>query len=173
MAGDRIEILSLADIGCHDEIPETCPDIEGNSLQKASYIKEKYGYDCFSDDTGLFVDSLGGAPGVMSARYAGEDCNPADNIRKLLKEMKGIEDRSARFRTVVTLCSGEERRQFEGVVEGSISETPDGAGGFGYDPVFIAKESGISFASMSAEEKNEISHRGRAIRKLFDYLNTK
>lgn len=171
MAGDRIEILSLADIGCHEEIPETMPDIEGNSLQKARYISEKYGYDCFSDDTGLFVDALDGAPGVISARYAGEHCSPKDNVDKLLAEMQGISDRAARFRTVVTLCVGSETHQFEGCVEGKIALAPDGNDGFGYDPVFIPDESGITFASMSAEGKNAISHRGRAMRKLFDYLN--
>lgn len=171
LAGDRIEILSLSDIGCHEDIPETCPDIEGNSLQKARYIKDKYGYDCFSDDTGLFVDALDGAPGVMSARYAGESCTPADNVRKLLKELDGKDNRKARFRTVVTLCQGDDSRQFEGCVEGSISLSPEGDGGFGYDPVFVADESGMSFATMTAEAKNEISHRGRAMRKLFEYLH--
>lgn len=181
MADGRMEILSLADIGCHEDLPETCDTIEGNSLQKATYVKSRYGYDCFSDDTGLFVDALDGRPGVYSARYAGEQCSPDDNIEKMLGEMDGKEDRSARFRTVVTLCAGDDliptfrhsghaSMQFEGVVEGKIATGRHGDGGFGYDPIFIADESGISFAEMSPEEKNRISHRGRALRKLFDYL---
>lgn len=178
IAGGRFRILSLADIGCQEELPETCDTIEGNSMQKASYVKEKYGYDCFSDDTGLFVESLGGAPGVYSARYAGEHCSPDDNIDKLLKEMEGKADRSARFRTVVTLCCSEDllpgkagTLAVEGEVRGSIATSRRGSGGFGYDPVFIADETGISFAEMSQQEKNAISHRGRALRKLFNELD--
>ena len=172
MAGDGIEILSLADIDCHEELPETCDTIEGNSLQKARYVRDRYGLACFSDDTGLFVDALGGAPGVYSARYAGPGCSPDDNIRKLLAEMEGNDSREARFRTVVTWCPVQgEPRSFEGRVEGSISRERLGSGGFGYDPVFIARESGMSFAEMSPEAKNEISHRGRALRALFDFLS--
>ena len=171
LAGDRIQILSLADIGCHEELPETSDTIEGNSLQKAQYVKDHYGYDCFSDDTGLFVDAIDGRPGVFSARYAGPHCSPTDNIRKLLDELRGEANRKAHFRTAVTLCRGEEQPvQFEGRVDGIISENLTGEGGFGYDPVFIAEENGISFAEMSQEEKNAISHRGRALRKLFNYL---
>lgn len=170
IAGAGIEILSLSDIRCHDEIPETMPDIEGNSLQKADYVFEKYGYPCFSDDTGLFVDALGGLPGVMTARYAGPECNPDANIAKLLEELRGKTDRSARFRTVVTYRAPGVTRSFEGRVEGSIAAAPQGVAGFGYDPVFVPDESGISFASMSAEAKNSISHRGRALKQLFDYL---
>lgn len=169
IAGEGITIRSLADIGCHEELPETCDTIEGNSLQKALYVKEKYGFDCFSDDTGLFVDALGGAPGVYSARYAGEHCSPDDNISKLLEEMEGESDRRAAFRTVVTLVRGEKpylTDTFEGRVEGRIAERRHGDGGFGYDPIFIADETGISFAEMKPEEKNSISHRGRAMRKL-------
>lgn len=167
------EILSLSDIGCHEELPETCDTIEGNSAQKAEYVRERYGYDCFSDDTGLFVDALQGAPGVYSARYAGERCSPDDNISKLLAEMEGKPGREARFRTAVTLSASEGNRLFEGAVEGKIALSRCGTGGFGYDPVFIADESGISFAEMSSEQKNAISHRGRALRLLFDYLKTK
>lgn len=180
LAGGRIRILSLAEIGCHEEIPETCPDIEGNSAQKARWIKSRYGHDCFADDTGLFVRALNGAPGVMSARYAGDHCSPADNIRLLLQRLSehesstGDTDRHAAFRTVVTLIRGEqsaeEERQFEGRVEGEITREEDGCGGFGYDPVFRAAETGLTFASMTPESKNEISHRGRAMRQLFDYL---
>lgn len=170
LAGGRMEILSLADIECHEELPETSNTIEGNSLQKARYVKEHYGYDCFSDDTGLFVEALGGAPGVMTARYAGEHCSPSENIALLLKEMEGSADRSAAFRTVVTLSTEEGDLQFEGRVDGHIATEPSGAGGFGYDPVFIAEENGISFAEMKPADKDSISHRGRALRKLFDYL---
>ena len=170
-AGDKIRILSLEEIGCHDDIPETADTLEGNSLIKARWIKERYGKDCFADDTGLIVDALGGAPGVKSARYAGEECSSEANMNLLLKNMEGIADRHARFRTVVTLILGDDVRQFCGEVEGRIAEVRDGNDGFGYDPIFIADESGKTFASMSADSKNEISHRGRAIRKLFDYLN--
>ena len=178
LAGDRMEILSLADIGCHEELPETCGTIEGNSRQKAEYIRNHYGYDCFSDDTGLFVDALGGAPGVYSARYAGEQCSSDDNLEKLLQEMEGRADRNARFRTVVTLCCGPEGvppqfMSFEGAVEGYIADRRHGKGGFGYDPVFIAAENGISFAEMEPDKKNSISHRGKALTKLFDYLQKK
>lgn len=173
LAGGRMEILSLADIDCHEELPETCDTIEGNSLQKASYVCGKYGIPCFSDDTGLFVDALSGAPGVYSARYAGEHCSPEDNIEKLLREMEGKRDRNACFRTVVTLCSpGKEPLAFEGRVDGSIASERHGTGGFGYDPIFIEKENGISFAEMKPEQKNAVSHRGRALRKLFDFLQT-
>ena len=171
MAGGKLEILSLADIGCNEELPETCDTIEGNSLQKASYVKEHYGYDCFADDTGLMVDALDGAPGVYSARYAGEHCSPADNIALLLHNMQGVADRAARFRTVVTLCRDNMTTiSFEGCVEGIIATEPHGNSGFGYDPIFIPSESGVPFALMSADDKNEISHRGRAMRLLFNHL---
>ena len=172
IAGDRFRILSLADIGCHDDIPETAPDLEGNSLLKARWVKERYGYDCFADDTGLMVDALGGQPGVMSARYAGEECSPEDNMTLLLKNLEGVADRKAHFRTVITLILGDETRQFDGRVEGRIATHRDGTAGFGYDPIFIADETGRSFASMLPDEKNRISHRGRAVEKLFEYLNT-
>ena len=174
LAGGEHEIMSLSDIGCVEELPETSDTIEGNSLQKASYVSSRYGMACFSDDTGLFVDALEGRPGVWSARYAGPSCSPSDNIEKLLSEMEGKVDRKARFRTVATLCvPGREPRQFEGRVEGAIATERHGAGGFGYDPVFIAEENGISFAEMSPEAKNDISHRGRALRQLFQHLQTK
>ena len=173
IAGDRIEILSLSDIGCHEELPETGDTLAANSLQKASYVKEHYGYDCFADDTGLQVDSLNGAPGVYSARYAGPECTPADNIRKLLSTLGDEKKRDANFMTVITLCLGKETLQFEGKVEGEITMAPEGESGFGYDPVFLAKETGMTFAKMSAEAKNRISHRGRAMQKLFQYLLSK
>lgn len=171
MAGHRFEILSLEEIGCHDDIPETAATLEGNSLIKARWIKDKYGYDCFADDTGLLVDALDGAPGVKSARFAGEECDPEANMALLLKRMEGVADRHARFRTVVTLIMGSETFTFTGEVEGEIATERDGASGFGYDPVFIATETGKTFASMDADAKNAISHRGRAIRKLFDHLS--
>ena len=173
IAGDRIEILSLSDIGCHEELPETGDTLAANSLQKASYVKEHYGYDCFADDTGLQVDCLNGAPGVYSARYAGPECTPADNIRKLLSALRDEKKRDANFMTVITLCQGNETHQFEGKVEGEITMAPEGESGFGYDPVFLAKETGMTFARMSAEAKNRISHRGRAMQKLFQYLLSK
>ena len=171
LAGGGIEILSLADIDCHEELPETSDTIEGNSRQKAAYVKEHYGFDCFSDDTGLFVEALDGAPGVYSARYAGEHCSPEDNMEKLLARLEGVSNRKAAFRTVVTFCSDNQPpMQFEGKVEGRIATERHGNGGFGYDPVFIADESGISFAEMLPEDKNAISHRGRALRKLFELI---
>lgn len=167
---DKFEIVSLAEIGCHDDIPETADTLCGNALIKARWVKERYGYDCFSDDTGLMVEALGGAPGVLSARYAGEHCTPADNVKKLLAEMQDKENRRAYFATVVALiCDGAEHT-FEGRVDGEIAREAAGNQGFGYDPVFVADESGRRFAEMSADEKNSISHRGRAMRKLRDFL---
>lgn len=168
--GDGFEIVSLAEIGCHDDIPETADTLEGNALIKARWVKERYGYDCFADDTGLMVDALGGAPGVLSARYAGEHCSPADNVAKLLGAMQGVEDRKAHFSTVIALTVDGEERTFEGRVDGSIATGPHGDGGFGYDPVFVAEETGRCFAEMTADEKNAISHRGRAMRRLRDFL---
>lgn len=172
LAGARFRILSLADIGCHDDIPETADTLAGNSLIKARWIKDKYGYDCFADDTGLIVESLGGAPGVKSARYAGEACDPQANMALLLRNMEEVADRRAAFETVITLIMGDEVHQFTGRVEGEIALRPDGNSGFGYDPVFIAAETGLTFASMTSEAKNAISHRGRATRLLFEYLDS-
>lgn len=170
LAGESFTILSLSDIGCHDEIPETAATLEGNALIKAKWVKEKYGYDCFADDTGLMVDALDGEPGVYSARFAGEHCSPADNVKLLLEKLEGIDNRKARFETVIALILGDEIKTFKGIVEGSIALSPSGNGGFGYDPVFIPDETGITFADMLPEDKNAISHRGRAVRKLIDYL---
>ena len=170
IVGDRFKILSLAEIGCHDDIPETADTLAGNSLLKARWVKERYGYDCFADDTGLIVEALGGAPGVLSARYAGPECRAEDNMRRLLSEMEGVSDRRAAFETVITLITGEDVEQFTGRVEGTIATERDGEDGFGYDPVFIAAETGRTFASMDADAKNAISHRGRAMRKLADRL---
>ena len=164
--GQKIKILSLDDIGCHDEIPETGDTLEENALIKARWVKEKYGYDCFADDTGLEVDALGGAPGVYSARYAGEHCTPADNVALILERMYGIAVRSARFRTVIALIIGNEEILVDGVVNGCITAEPSGMDGFGYDPVFKPEGSDITFAQMDADAKNAISHRGRATARL-------
>lgn len=170
LAKGAFEILSLAEIGCHDDIPETADTLEGNALIKARWVKERYGFDCFADDTGLMVDALDGAPGVYSARYAGEHCSPKDNIELLLEKMKGKTDRKAHFATVIALILNNQEHVFKGMVEGSIATEPHGDGGFGYDPIFVANESGLPFAEMTPEAKNAISHRGRAMRKLISYL---
>lgn len=167
-----INILSLSDIGCHDDIPETADTLEGNALIKARWVKERYGYDCFADDTGLMVDALDGAPGVYSARFAGPQCSASDNMELLLERLEGVTDRRARFVTVIALARGEDEHLFSGSVEGSISTEPHGNGGFGYDPVFVADETGKAFAEMTPEAKNAISHRGRAMRGLIDFLLT-
>lgn len=167
---EDFEIVSLADIGCHDEIPETADTLEGNALIKARWVHDKYGVDCFADDTGLMVDALDGAPGVLSARYAGEHCTPSDNVAKLLEEMKDTDCRDAHFSTVVALIADGEEHCFEGRVDGSIARSPHGNGGFGYDPIFVERESGKCFAEMTADDKNAVSHRGRAMRKLRDFL---
>ena len=166
----KFEILSLSDIGCHDDIPETAPTLEGNALIKARWIHDRYGFDCFADDTGLMVDALDGAPGVLSARYAGPGHDSEANMLKLLEEMKGKENRKAHFSTAVALILGGREYLFEGRVDGTIAESPGGDNGFGYDPVFIAVETGKRFAEISSEEKNRISHRGRAMRKLAAFL---
>lgn len=167
----KLEILSLADIGCHEDIPETAPTIEGNAEQKARFIKEHYGYDCFSDDTGLEVDAIGGAPGVHSARFAGIEHDSERNIDKLLGLLADKNDRTARFRTAIALMEGDKVTIFEGKVEGRILTERHGDGGFGYDSVFAPVEAdGRSFAQMTPAEKNAISHRGRATRKLISYL---
>lgn len=168
-----VDVLSLNDIGCNDEIPETAETLEGNALIKARWVKEKYGYDCFADDTGLMVDALNGAPGVYSARFAGEHCSPADNIALLLEKMEGIENREAKFSTVVALILDDREYLFEGEIKGRIAEENSGNSGFGYDPVFIPENSSLSFAEMSAESKNAISHRGRAMTKLAGFLNSR
>lgn len=170
--GNKIEILSLNDIDCHDEIPETADTLEGNALQKAMYIKEHYGYDCFADDTGLEVSSLGGAPGVHTARYAeNTDHDSEANMNKLLKELEGKNDRSAQFRTVIALLLNGEQHLFEGIVKGDILTEKRGSEGFGYDPVFSPEQYSESFAELGAEVKNKISHRARAVAKLVEYLN--
>ena len=169
--GDRIEVLSLADIGCHDDIPETADTLEGNASLKARYIYDKYGMDCFADDTGLEVASLGGAPGVRSARYASEEGHDSQaNMRKLLHEMEEKNDRRARFRTIISLIEQGEERQFEGIVKGQILREKRGEAGFGYDPVFQPEGYEKTFAELGNEVKNNISHRARAIAALCGYL---
>ena len=171
------EILSLDDIGCHDDIEETAETLEGNALIKARWINSKYGLDCFADDTGLEVKALGGAPGVMSARYAAIDNPDAQshdskaNMRLLLKNMQGKSDRSARFRTAIALILNNKEYMFEGVVKGNIAAEPAGKDGFGYDPVFVPEGHTESFAQMSAEKKNSMSHRGQALASLIEFLS--
>lgn len=172
IAGDRLEILSLADIGCHDDIPENEPTIEGNAIAKARWVRDRYGYDCFADDTGLMVDALGGEPGVHSARYAGPGHDSQANVDLLLSRLAGIADRKAHFTTVIALTEGDEVKVFEGRVDGEILTERDGEGGFGYDPVFRPDGYAESFASMTPEEKNAISHRGRATARLLEYFNS-
>ncbi|HNW49774.1 MAG TPA: non-canonical purine NTP diphosphatase [Prolixibacteraceae bacterium] len=170
MLGDRFQLLSLSDIGCEDDIPETCNTLEGNASQKARYIFDKYGLDCFADDTGLEVDALGMAPGVYSARYAGPQRNSVDNMSKLLLELDKINNRNARFRTVISFIMNGTETLFEGIVEGQILRSPRGEQGFGYDPVFQPDGFELSFAEMDMSAKNEISHRGRAFAKLINFL---
>lgn len=165
IVGDDLEILSLSDIQCDEELPETSDTLEGNALQKAQYVKDHYGHDCFADDTGLEVSALDGRPGVYSARYAGPDCSSSDNIKKLMQEMTGQENRSAQFRTVIAWVKKDDFQLFEGQVEGEISSEIRGEGGFGYDPLFIPSGFDKSFAEMSSDEKNAISHRKRAMDK--------
>ena len=169
--GHKIEVLSLSDIGCHDDIPETGTTLEANALQKARYIRDKYGYDCFADDTGLEVDALGGEPGIYSARYAGGEGHDSEaNMQKLLQKLDGEDNRAARFRTVIALLQGNEQKLFEGIVNGTITREKSGAEGFGYDPIFMPDRFAVSFAEMPMEVKNRISHRGRAVAKLTAYL---
>lgn len=168
--GDKFKILSLSEIGCNEDIPETASTLEGNAEIKARYVKEHYGYDCFADDTGLEVEALNGAPGVLSARYAGEAHDSQANMDLLLKNMRCEENRNARFRTVIALLVNDELTLIDGIVEGEIMLEREGEGGFGYDPIFKPLESEFTFAQMSSEEKNKISHRGRATAKLIEKL---
>ena len=172
IVGHQIELLSLEDIGCHDDIPETSDTLEGNALQKAKYVYERYHIDCFADDTGLEVEALDGAPGVYSARYAGEGHNSEENIRKLLHELEGKDNRKARFRTVFALLINGKEHLFEGIVKGEIIATKRGTSGFGYDPVFVPEGFTQTFAEMSDAQKNKISHRAIGVNKLCKFLNT-
>ena len=180
--GDKIDIQSLAEIGCTEEIPEDADTLEGNALQKARYVAEKYGVDCFADDTGLHVDALDGAPGVYTARFGtmngfGDSHDATANIRCLLAKMEGKAERTCRFRTVIALirhkAEGElEEHLFEGIVEGKVVTQLRGENGFGYDPVFEVEETGLTFAEMGPEGKNAVSHRARAVSKLAEFLKT-
>jgi len=169
----HLEILSLKEINCFDDIPETADTLEGNALLKAEHIYNSYGFDCFADDTGLEVEALDGRPGVYSARYGGEDQNSARNIEKLLHELQGKENRRARFRTVVALIEEGKVNYFEGKIEGRIIDTPKGTTGFGYDPVFVPDGYSQTFAELGSELKNKISHRALAIHALIKYLKQK
>ncbi len=168
--GNHFELLSLNEIGCNEEIPEEQPTLEGNASQKAFYIYNKYGLSCFADDTGLEIEALNGEPGVYSARYAGEDKNADANMNKVLNKMAKINDRKARFRTVISLIINGEETQFEGIVDGEILNVKMGNSGFGYDPIFQPEGYSKTFAEMDMKEKNQISHRGRAVQKLVNYL---
>lgn len=170
--GPQWHVMSLADIGCHEDIPETATTLAGNAEIKARYIKDRYGYDCFADDTGLLVDALDGAPGVYSARYAGPGHDSEANMALLLKNMADVKERSAHFSTVICLVTDSDVRFFEGRVDGTITTERSGSSGFGYDPVFRPDGSDVTFAEMTDSEKNAISHRGRATRKLIEYLLT-
>ena len=169
----QFEIISLQDIDCHEDIPEEQDTLEGNALQKARFIKEHYGYDCFADDTGLEIDALDNRPGVYSARYAGPSKDSEDNMRKVLEEMSGIQNRKACFRTVIALIIKDKEYIFEGRVEGCILTEKHGTEGFGYDPIFRPENFKESFAEMDMTTKNSISHRGRAVQKLVDFLKSR
>lgn len=169
--GEDYEVLSLREIGCEADIPETADTFAGNAMQKAQYVREHYGYDCFADDSGLEVDALDGAPGVYSARYSGGGSEA--NMDKLLHNLTGKSERGAQFRTVIALLIGEETQLFEGVVRGSIIEERRGNGGFGYDPIFVPEGYEHTFAELGGEVKNRISHRAKAVELLAQYLNKK
>ena len=172
--GQEMEILSLSDIGCHDDIPETADTLQGNALIKARWVKERYGYDCFADDTGLEVTALGGGPGVHTARYAYPDRHdPEANTQKLLSSLQGNTDRTAQFRTVIALILNGEEHLFEGIVRGEITTEKRGTEGFGYDPVFAPEKMGKTFAELGTDVKNTISHRARAVAKLAAFLKEK
>jgi XTP/dITP diphosphohydrolase len=166
-----IQLLSLSEIGCYEEIPETAATIEGNAILKANYVTEKYGYDCFADDTGLEVNALNGEPGVYSARYAGEQKDSNDNMNKLLEALKNQSDRSAQFKTVIALNLKGTQYLFTGIVKGTITLDKTGNQGFGYDPVFQPENYTETFAELTSEIKNKISHRAKATRQLIDFLN--
>ncbi len=172
LLGSKIKLLSLNEIGCTDEIPEEQPTLEGNASQKAFYVFNKFGYNCFADDTGLEIEALNGEPGVYSARFAGEEKNPQANMEKVLRLMGKIKNREARFRTVISLVIAGAETQFEGIVEGEILIAKQGDKGFGYDPLFMPAGFQKTFAEMNMAEKNGISHRGRAVEKLVQHLNS-
>ncbi|MDR0872781.1 MAG: non-canonical purine NTP diphosphatase [Prevotellaceae bacterium] len=171
MLGNSVKVAGLSELDFFEEIPETADTLQGNALQKAQFIHQRFDNDCFADDTGLEVDCLNGAPGVFSARYAGEPTNSEKNIDKLLAEMEKSSDRSAQFRTVIALIQGSDIQYFDGIIRGKIATERYGSGGFGYDAVFIPEGYNKTFAELSAEEKNSISHRGRAVKKLVEFLS--
>ena len=170
IVSDEINIVSLSDIGCHDDIPETADTLEGNAMQKARYVKERFGYDCFADDTGLEVEILNGEPGVRSARYAGDAHDSNANMDKLLSALEGQQNRKARFRTVIALIMNGEEEFFEGVVNGRIIDEKRGNTGFGYDPIFMPDGYSETFAELGSDIKNNISHRAIAVRKFEEYI---
>ena len=172
MLSNSIEVLSLKDIGCSEDIEETESTLEGNAKLKADYITKKYGFDCFADDTGLEVQALDGEPGVYSARYAGEHGNAEKNMEKLLVELQNKSNRKAKFRTIIALNITNKQYLFEGICDGEILNEKTGVKGFGYDPIFKPSNASCSFAEMNSEEKNIISHRGIAIQKLVQFLNS-
>ncbi|WP_396137549.1 non-canonical purine NTP diphosphatase [Flavobacterium sp.] len=171
LVSDAIQIISLEDIGCTEDIPETAETIEGNAILKANYVTSNYGYDCFADDTGLEVNALNGAPGVYSARYAGEQKDANDNMDKLLSELKDKTNRNANFKTVICLNLNGTQQLFTGIINGKIIDEKIGTNGFGYDPIFIAEGHDKTFAELSLEEKTTISHRGIAVQQLIRYLS--
>lgn len=169
--GDNYVFAGLSEIGCQEDIPETSPTIEGNALQKARYVLDNYGYDCFAEDTGIEVEALGGAPGVYTARYAGDEKDDKANIAKVLRELEGNANRRAQFRTVIALVLNGKEYTFEGIAKGSIALEPRGGSGFAYDPVFIPDEAdGRTYAEMSSAEKHAISHRAKAVHKFLEFL---
>ena len=168
---DGIEILSFKDINCNDELPETNPTLQENALQKAKYVFDNYGFNCFADDTGLEIYALGGEQGVYSARYAGEDCRAEDNMKKVLDKLEGEEDRSANFRTVIALIIDGEETLFEGECKGCMTKTKSGVEGFGYDPIFTPEGYELTFAEMNKDAKGKISHRGKAVKELVEFLH--
>lgn len=170
VVGDKVEVLSLNDIQCFDDIPETADTLEGNALIKAKYVYDKFGYDCFADDTGLEVDALGGKPGVYSARYAGEEHDAQKNMQKLLSALRSTANRKAHFKTVIALIEQGKIKYFEGKINGHITTELSGTAGFGYDPIFVPEGFTQTFAALGSDMKNKISHRALAINELKKYL---
>lgn len=170
LLNNSLEILSLEDIQCFEDIPETSDTIEGNAIQKAQYVYENYGYNCFADDTGLEIEALNGEPGIYSARYAGEEKNPEMNMNKVLDKLKNVSNRNARFKTVIALIVDGKTTCFEGIVEGEITHTKSGSEGFGYDPIFMPKGYNKTYSEMSLDIKNTMSHRAIATKKLIAFL---
>ncbi len=172
LIGNSIELLNLEGIGCFEEIPETADTIEDNAIQKAQYVYEKYGHNCFADDTGLEIEALNGEPGVYSARYAGDQKNPEDNMNKVLEKLKEKSNRKAQFKTVIALIIDGKLTCFEGIVKGEITREKSGMEGFGYDPIFKPNDYDKTFSEMDLDEKNMISHRAIATKKLIQFLKT-